>query len=251
MPVPFPASRENQVGRVSDTRGRRGSLEDFRAVHGVSAREPLGGTNGDAFRGGRASGNVLSIITRDETCQRRSCRLCLMRIDFRIAFPREPGITDTLVLSRDLWRPPDIRSAACGRGGGPLVSRGDRSMLSPARRLRHRVREPQGKQSRGVTQEHRVRERLPSEHDSLQLHLPGPLAAPTWPSGARRGGRAWTERGDGKGVRPALPVRPACPSSLGRAPFLPRTCTVWTVTDLISCFRLTRRTSRVSFARKP
>lgn len=148
-------------------------------------------------------------------------------------------------------RPPDIRSAACGRGGGPLVSRGDRSMLSPARRLRHRVREPQGKQSRGVTQEHRVRERLPSEHDSLQLHLPGPLAAPTWPSGARRGGRAWTERGHGEGVRPALPVRPACPSSLGRAPFLPRTCTVWTVTDLISCFRLTRWTSRVSFARKP
>lgn len=28
-----------------------------------------------------------------------------MRIDFRIAFPREPGITDTLVLSRDLWWP--------------------------------------------------------------------------------------------------------------------------------------------------
>lgn len=93
-------------------------LEDFRAVHGVSAREPLGGTNGDAFRGSRASGNVLSIITRDETCQRRSCRLCLMRIDFRIAFPREPGITDTLVLSRDLWRP----HVGAPRPGGHQIS---------------------------------------------------------------------------------------------------------------------------------
>lgn len=132
MPVPFPASRENQVGRVSDTRGRRGSPEDFRAVHGVSAREPLGGTNGDAFRGGRASGNVLSIITRDETCQRRSCRLCLMRIDFRIAFPREPGITDTLVLSRDLWWPP-----------GPAATRYQICRMRPGRRPARQPRRPQ------------------------------------------------------------------------------------------------------------